>query len=372
MNEDKIIENIIKKSKMKIAISEYAKEEKAMSKWNKISKAVATVAITLGIGTGLVYATGTAVYEKIWKQPESYKITSEVTDEEKSKCISEEEAEKIGNEYLEKIGFDKDTIRQLELKKELLEDRNLWFVNSEKVSMKINARTGKIELVHIPTWEYQLPYNYGITREEAIITAEELLEKYKPEDYEGEYKLVRLTGNMETDEASYIWYADFYRTYGDLINESEKISIGWIPKINALYSLSFKNITYENNDEKISKEEAIRVATEKDKQIEKNKTIIETKAEIRIKQMNSAVYMRENYKEDYEKGMLNYFEKNEEDMYKIKDEAIMYKTEERVRKVWCVVIEYSDEKAFTYYIDCTTREIIGGSNFDVLASEDNL
>ena len=70
---------------------------------------------------------------------------------------------------------------------------------------------------------------------------------------------------METDEASYIWYADFYRTYGDLINESEKISIGWIPKINALYSLSFKNITYENNDEKISKEEAISAELEKSK-----------------------------------------------------------------------------------------------------------
>ena len=38
MKEDKIIENIIKKSQMKIAVSEFAKEKKEMPKINKISK----------------------------------------------------------------------------------------------------------------------------------------------------------------------------------------------------------------------------------------------------------------------------------------------------------------------------------------------
>ena len=58
MEEDKIVENIIKKSQMKIAVSEFAKEKKEMPKINKISKYVATAIITLGIGTGIVYATG--------------------------------------------------------------------------------------------------------------------------------------------------------------------------------------------------------------------------------------------------------------------------------------------------------------------------
>ena len=40
MKEDKIIENIIKKSQMKIAVSEFAKEKKEMPKINKISKYV--------------------------------------------------------------------------------------------------------------------------------------------------------------------------------------------------------------------------------------------------------------------------------------------------------------------------------------------
>ena len=369
MKEDKIIENIIKKSQMKIAVSELAKEKEKMPKTNKISKYVATAIITLGIGTGIVYATGSAIYDKIWKQPESYKITSNVTQEEKEKCITEEKAEEIGKNYLTKIGFDEETIKKLELEKKLFTDDNVWSIYSEKVSMRINAETGKLEYIQIPTWQYKIPYNYVITREEAIKTAKELLEKYKPEDYTGEYKLVRLTGNMNTDKASYIWYADFYKKYGDLVNESENICIGWVPTVNGLYSLSLENIPYENNEQKITEEEAIKIATEKDKQIEKNKKIIETKAEIRIKKMNSDVYLRENYKEDYENGMSSNFEKTGENTYKLKDGAVMYKTEKRVRKVWCVAVRYDDNKTFTYYVDSTTGEIIGGKNRDIFKSE---
>ena len=64
MNENKIIENIIEKSQMKIAVSEFKKEEKTMPKMNKITKSVATILVVLGLGTGVVFAT-TNLYEKI-------------------------------------------------------------------------------------------------------------------------------------------------------------------------------------------------------------------------------------------------------------------------------------------------------------------
>lgn len=371
MEKNKIIENIIKKSQMKIAISELVKEENTVKKNHNFSRSVAIVTITLGIGTSLAYATGTGIYEKIWKQPESYKITNNVTDEEKKECITKEKAEEIGNDYLKKIGFDEETIKNLNLYKDFVEGDNSWLLNSKKVSMGINAKSRKIEYVNIPTWEYKIPYNYGITREEAIKVAKELLEKYKPEDYTGKYELVKLTRNMETDKGSYIWYADFYKKYGELINSSEKISIGWIPTINGLYSLSFENIPYENNEQKISKDEAIKIATERDKQIEKNKSIIETKAEIKIRRMNADVYLRENFKDEYEKGTLN-MEKTGENTYKLKENAVIYKTEKRVRKVWCVVIKYSDNMSFSYYIDCTTGEIIGGTCLDDLGLDELL
>lgn len=362
MNKENMIRNIIEKSESKIAISKFINEEKNKFSFSKILKTAATIVLTLGIGSGLVYATGAVVYEKIWKEPEEYKATQNLTDEEKSKCITEQEAEEIANNFLKKIGFDEQTIQNLNLYKDFIKKENIWKLNSEKVTMEINAENGEIKFVNIPTYEYKIPSNYGITREQARKVALELLEKYKPENYDGEYELVNLTRNSENDKSAYIWYADFYKKYDDLINPEEEISIGWIPTINALYSLRFENIKYENNEQKISKEDAIKIATEKDNQIEKNKEIAEVKAEIRIRKMNEKVYLRENYKEEYEKNPFYDFEEN----------AILYKTEERVRKVWCVVITYSGKSGYTYYIDCTTGEIIGGNIGDELHNEETL
>lgn len=369
MENDKI-NQIIMKSRMKIAVSKFEKEEIKMPKKN-LAKLVATFALATTLTGGLVYATGSGIYDKIWKQPESYKITQNVTDKEKEECISEQEAEKIGNEYLQKIGFTNETIQKMGLRKEWLSQEKVWGMASQKVTLTIDGKTGNIKSVNIPTWQYTIPYDYGITREEARKVARKLLEKYRPENDKSEYELISLKRNSEQDEEAYIWYADFYKKYGDLINPSERISIGWIPTINGLYSLNIENKKYEDNEQKISKEDAIKIATEKDKQIEKEKEIKETKAEIRIKEMNENVYLRENFKEEYENGTLN-MEKTGKNTYKLKDDAVMYKTEERVRKVWCVVVSYGDVPSYTYYIDSTTGEIIGGNRCDDLNDENLL
>mgnify|MGYP006067631531 FL=1 len=371
--DNDIFENIISKSRMKIAVSKFEGEDVKMPKRNS-AKFVATFIVAATLSGGLVYAAGSTIYEKIWKQPESYRINQNVTDEEKAKCISEEEAENIGNSYLKKIGLSDETIQSLGLTKEFLSNENVWDLTSQKATIVIDGETGKIKSVNIPTWEYEIPQNYGITREEARKVAEELLQKYRPEDDNGEYELIRLKRNNEQDEKAYIWYADFYKKYGDLINPEERISIGWVPTINGLYSLNITSKAYENNEQKISKEEAIKIATEKDQQIETNRSIKDTKAEIRIKQMNENVYLRENFKEEYEKGTLN-LEKTGENTYKLKEDAVMYKTEERIRKVWCVAVIYDlDEPyyGYTYYIDSTTGEIIGGQLGNDFYSEDEL
>lgn len=369
-----IFNNIISKSRMKIAVSKFEREDIKMPKKRNLPKLVATFVLTTTVTGGLVYATGNTIYEKIWKQPESYNISQNVTDEDKAKCISEEEAEKIGNSYLKKIGLNDQTIQGLGLTKEFFSNENVWNMGSQKATLTIDGETGKIKSVNIPTWEYKIPYNYGITREEARKVAVELLQKYRPENDNGEYQLISLKRNNEQDEEAYIWYADFYKKYGDLVNPAEKISIGWVPTINGLYSLNIDANAYENNEQKITKEDAIKIAIEKDQQIEPNKTIKDTKAELRIRQMNENVYLRENFKEEYENGTLN-MEKTGEDTYKLKDDAVMYKTDERVRKVWCVVVIYDLDETYygyTYYIDSTTGEIIGGQLGNDFYSENSL
>ena len=360
--DKKIMNNIISKSRMKIAASEFEKENTKKTNKN-IPKLVATFVITTTVTGGLVYATGNAIYEKIWKQPETYEFSYEVTEKDKENAISEEEARKKAEEYLRKIGLE-DEISGLGLMKSWRGNDVIWDIGFTKGTMQMDSK-GNFQSLNIPSYNYKIPYNYGITREEARKTAKELLLKYNPNNNSDEYELVSLKRNMENDEASYIWYADFYKKYGDLYNQYEKISIGWVPTINGLYSLNIENSKYENNEQKISKEDAIKIATEKDKQIETRYNIASTEAEIGIDKMNTDVVYREKNLEDYEKGTIN-FEPDENGTYKIKEDAEFYKVDNRVRKVWEVTIYYDYYKydypeRYVYYVDATTGEIIGGS-----------
>lgn len=373
--DDKIRNNMIEKSRMKIAISNLETEELKRPKRN-LSKLVATFILTIGTTAGLVYA-GNAVYEKIWKEPTSYQMTQGITEEEKAQCISEQEAEKIGNEYLKKVGFSDETIQNIALEKDWIEQENNWYMNSQKASFVIDGKTGSIKSVTIPTSSYTIPENYGITRQEAKKVAYELLEKYKPENSQGTYELLSLKGNGNSEADSYIWYAEFYKKYDDLINPAEKVFIGWIPTINSLYCLDIDNYSYENNEQVISKEEAMEIAKNKDIEINPDGQIKTVQADIKIEQMNESVFLREKYGEEYESGKWNK-EKVGENVYKIKDDAVFYKTEERVRKVWRVVIEYDKSQTdnslryYAYYVDATTGEIIGGEIGSLLTYEDNI
>ncbi len=372
---DKMKNDIIAKSRMKIAISNLETEELKKPKRN-LAKLVATFILTIGTTAGLVYA-GSAVYEKIWKEPTSYQITQGITEEEKAQCISEQEAEKIGNEYLKKVGFSDETIQNIVLEKDWKEQENNWYMNSQKASFVIDGKTGNIKSATIPTRSYTIPENYGITRQEAKKVAYELLEKYKPENSQGTYELLSLKGNGNSEADSYIWYAEFYKKYDDLINPAEKVFIGWIPTINSLYCLDIDNYAYENNEQVISKEEAMEIAKNKEKVINPDGQIKTIQAEIKIEQMNESVFLREKYGEEYESGKWNK-EKVGENVYKIKDDAVFYKTEERVRKVWRVVIEYDKSQTdnslryYAYYVDATTGEIIGGEIGSLLTYEDNI
>ena len=250
-------------------------------------------------------------------------------------------------------------------------------MNSQKASFVIDGKTGSIKSVTIPTSSYTIPENYGITRQEAKKVAYELLEKYKPENSQGTYELLSLKGNGNSEADSYIWYAEFYKKYDDLINPAEKVFIGWIPTINSLYCLEINNYAYENNEQIISKEEATEIAKNKEKQINPEGQIKNIQAEIKIEQMNESVFLREKYGKDYESGKWNK-EKIGENGYKLKNDAVFYKTDGRVRKVWRVTMEYEKIDKdnllhyYSYYVDATTGEIIGGEIGDLLTYEDNL
>ena len=74
--------------------------------------------------------------------------------------------------------------------------------------------------------------------------------------------------------------------------------------------------------------------------------------------------------EEYENGTIN-FNYQENGEIALKDDAVFYKVDNRVRKVWEVTIYYDYYKykengaeRYVYYVDCTTGEIIGGSRWN--------
>lgn len=377
MENNKIIENIKRKAQMKIAISNFEKEEENMNVPKKnILKFVATFIMSIGITSGIVFG-GISAYEKIWKEPQEYKFQKDITKEDNENCISEEEAKNIGISYLTKIGYINDNMNSIKLTQGKTTETIIWNLNVGNLSMTIDGLTGKIRSINIPSWANDLSKAKGITVEEARRTAKELLRKYTTENANGEYELLSLKGNDEKPENSYIWYAEFYKMYDGLVNPKERVLIGFIPTINELYCLEITDIPYENNEQIITKDEAIKIALEKDKQFEDNSKVKNIIAQIKIEPVNPSVYLREKYGKEYESGILNK-EKISENSYKIKDNVVYCKTEERVRKVWRVNLEYNvsinskDLRYYTYYIDATTGEIIGGELETYLTREDNL
>lgn len=104
---------------------------------------------------------------------------------------------------------------------------------------------------------------------------------------------------------------------------------------------------------------------EEDEKIETNK--IETiKAKQMIVKMNADAYKRINNNEKY------YAEMNSQNF---NGEIDYYKVDDRIRNAWVVVITYEDtygdeimkrytEGQYSYFVDCTTGEIIGGHVMD--------
>ena len=115
------------------------------------------------------------------------------------------------------------------------------------------------------------------------------------------------------------------------------------------------------------------IALEIDKKVE-NKEIIETKAEEMIVNMNAQAYYRLTDKEKFYKEMSTVDYPTEERVY--------YQMEDKIRNAWVVVITYVDDwedvvtrytrGQFSYFIDATTGEIIGGATRDYTDSVDNL
>ena len=404
MNENKIIENIIEKSQMKIAVSEFKKEEKTMPKMNKITKSVATILVVLGLGTGVVFAT-TNLYEKIWKEPKSYteeeminelppaevteeeminelppaEVTeeeminelppAEVTEEEKKELISEDEAKAKGLEILEKLGYENQTINRIELKRGYDEDVNSYYMVKTKwgyeegLMVQLNAKGGDFIAFNDMDLKYRHLDSQVLDDKEIAKVATDIYNKLGIE--EGKYTLSKTSAQdyCFENQTNKLLGANFYKYYDGIANKNESFSVSFMYDNGKIYLNSIligTDNTYQNNPVVITEEEAINIAKNKEQELSPHE-ITNITSSLSIEKMNAFIYQLENDKYDVTGTM-------EDETY--------YKTENITRKVWKVKIEhnvewkdYMDHNQYVkegmgkiYFIDATAGEIIGGTH----------
>lgn len=367
-------DEIKEKLKLKIAISQIkSEEEKAMNKKGKfVFKNIGIAACVLMSLTGAVFA-GSKVIEKIWKTPEKVQISSgdfeeitKITEESKKENMTEEKAKEIAINKLKEIGFNYNIVATNHYK-EFNSDK-IWyrFDTEDNYEISIDGQTGEFYDIWNNNKNNQ-DVDITITEEEAKEIANKYYKLFGFK--EGEYEISKVWVNNNEGsgkDAGFKIDITYNKKYGDIYNPYESISIGIESKNKDFDYFRVENIPFDNNETIITEDEAIQIALNEDKKIETNK-IVETKAKKIIVKMNADAYERINNKEKYYEAMQTVDYPNEERNY--------YNVEDKIRNAWVVVITYEDtyddniskrytEGQYSYFVDCTTGEIIGGHIMD--------
>lgn len=373
MNNEVLSNRILEKVQDRIAIFQFEKEDNNMKRsTKKFANIVAILIMIVGLSVGTVYA-GNVIYEKIWKEPTKLDVKDdEITDEIIGKNVTEEYAKKVAQDKLIQVGLENEEIIGTDHYRLSGTDAVDYRFITDNWAITIDGQTGEFSNLLLNTYDKSVE-EYTMSRNEAITVAKEY---YKKLGYqEGEYELAELVplwdyGEDHGENYSGNYSARFYKKYGDLYNMGERVWIEFYAKDHKLHGYSVGNSKCEDNAIKITKEEAIQIATNEDRKVE-NRPIIRTNAELKIRSMNGNAYARLNNTEEYYKPRIP----NDGTIR----ESITYKTDGRIRKVWVVVFEYSDEGTdivdkvtkgqYSYFVDATTGEIIGGETSDSLRYE---
>ena len=371
------------KIRLKIAISKMKEENDIVmgNKTKNILKTVSTAVAGIVLSTGIVFA-GTKVYEKIWKDPEKIEIVTEVlTPEAQKENISEEEAKQFAINKLKEIGFNTNIVKTDNYK--LVDSNKIMyrFITEDNYSISIDGQKATFfEIWNESKKLSEIDKKFDRYGSERKVSSEYLMNKEKAIEVankyyklfgfkEGEYEVTKVDcWNSDGDEKAEIGYkftVTYQKKYGDTYNSYEYVEIQIYAKDEILWMVRTENIPYDNNPTRITKEQALQIALEVDKKVE-NKEIAETKVEEMIVNMNAQAYYRLTDKERFYKEMSTVDYPTEERVY--------YQMEDKIRNAWVVVITYVDDwedvvtrytrGQFSYFIDATTGEIIGGATMD--------
>ena len=334
---------------------------------------IARVFAVIFITSGVVFAT-TKIYENIWKEPEKvesfYGISGEYIENEeygiwhskdidisKENAITKDEARIKFNEILKKFGYENEKIKSIELIDNPSDDSLFYRATTEnKFLLDIDAKDTRNFKIFTDV-AYKDINNYRGTEEQIKNIAMDFCQKY---GYDlSKYTHMEIKYNDENSKDANIWSIKYNKEYNGVVNIYEEITIGIIPEINELYYFIYTDKAPENTEIVIEEQKAKEIALAKEKKLNIGYNIKNIETKLDIVKINGYAYLREN---DFE----HYYKSRTIPLYPI-EELKYYRVEEKIRQVWRVRLEFEkskklsyEEDSFTYFIDITTGEIVGG------------
>jgi len=201
--------------------------------------------------------------------------------------------------------------------------RNEIMVDTKDYSFTINADTGKLTNYSKHVKEFP---KCKLLREEIEIIANKLFKKTDICNVD-DYKMTYLE---EYEEG--VWCVGYVKKYGDLINNGEFVKFHFFPQTEEIWVLGTDEIKYDNNEILISEEIARKVANQ---YLEKS---VATDMKIYLDIVNPNEFLSTE--------KLNVNE--------------IYTFVPYMRKAY--VCEFNNKGKTQIYVDCTTGDVIGGTN----------
>lgn len=347
-------------------------------KFKKLIHTIITLISSLFLTSGMVFA-GYTVYEKIWKEPIEFNSVHEFQEQDYiEQQIIKEEMNNIESVNIESIinlaqtiinnlGYNY-TINENNIK-EVAENSNFYYeILVDNISI-IFSKTGIFQNL----FDNNLFYDFSLDTKQI---SEDEAKSYANSIYnnielgiDSKYVLnnVQEISAVSENKKCKEWKATFYQLYDDIVNSYDTLEIRFIINDNLkIKSILTKNSNYifKNDDIVITKEQAIEIAQNCDREISLL-DISDIKAEIEIRDINSFVYVQ-----------LESLGSEDEIKHEVQSDGNIYSynaymNEKILRKVWNVKINYVKDKekqrnisesiGRNYYVDAKTGEIIGGS-----------
>lgn len=349
------------------------KGKKANSFFNNFSLKFATAALCFILTFSTVVFAAYMIYENIWKDPErtsrkqrEESVLAPIDEEELKDVISEDDAKRIATTIVESLGYENKTISEVKLNRSYENNEDMFYnMVFGDVTVKLDAKSGVVNYIEDVNTRKITSENDVIDEKKAIEIANEIYKSVgigNIEDY-----LVLFSGKYEISENRKNEYLKV--TYGldknDIESDDDIFSIMYKIIDGKVYidSMKYKNLNnFINNPIIITKDEAIKIATDKEKEFS-SLEISNISTEIDMKEMNTFVYILENKLEnDPENIFVNGIKRNVWVVY------IEHKKESKPKDVDNFTAREEFNKKF--YIDATTGEIIGGEqaeyNFDLI------